>query len=141
MDRKKWHKEVYSPSETYDKEAWAELRARVIRRDKYKCRRCRMKSQTTIGLSVHHIFPRSKGGSDKMNNLITLCHKCHDFVEYHEIRNIEDIEDRPEKKRYQLPDRMNYSTTDDVERPTWHAWVYGGVKRKRVTNKRKRKTT
>jgi len=30
-----------------------------------------------MGLSVHHIFPKNKGGSDNITNLLTVCEKCH----------------------------------------------------------------
>jgi 5-methylcytosine-specific restriction endonuclease McrA len=28
-------------------------------------------------LHVHHIVPRSEGGTDALSNLVTLCHVCH----------------------------------------------------------------
>lgn len=47
-------------------------------RDGYKCRNCGSKKE----LEVHHRRPRSKGGSDRPGNLITLCHECH--TDYHD---------------------------------------------------------
>lgn len=32
----------------------------------------------TYGLHVHHIIPRSRGGGDTPDNLVTLCYECHD---------------------------------------------------------------
>ena len=29
------------------------------------------------GLSVHHVVPARLGGSDAMDNLVTLCSRCH----------------------------------------------------------------
>ena len=43
-------------------------------RDGYKCQCCGKKD---CRLEVHHLLPRSKGGSDKLANLITLCSDCH----------------------------------------------------------------
>jgi hypothetical protein len=43
-------------------------------RDEFKCRVCGAKSS----LQCHHIKPRSKGGTDKLSNLMTLCKDCHD---------------------------------------------------------------
>lgn len=46
----------------------------VLNRDNYTCQCCKTKKGT---LHVHHIIYRSNGGSDKMENLITLCESCH----------------------------------------------------------------
>ncbi len=43
-------------------------------RDKFKCRVCGTQSR----LQCHHIKARSKGGTDKLSNLMSLCEKCHD---------------------------------------------------------------
>lgn len=43
-------------------------------RDDYKCQCCGKKN---CRLEVHHLLPRSRGGSDKLANLITLCSDCH----------------------------------------------------------------
>ena len=50
----------------------------VKARDGYKCRNC----GSTDELEVHHRKPKSKGGSDRPGNLITLCHECH--TDYHD---------------------------------------------------------
>lgn len=57
----------------------------ALRRDGHKCRRCMAKGNkgasrfwtTKSNLTVHHIIPQSKGGTDHLNNLITLCNRCH----------------------------------------------------------------
>lgn len=46
----------------------------VLNRDNYTCQCCKTKKGT---MHVHHIIYRSNGGSDKMDNLITLCKDCH----------------------------------------------------------------
>ena len=50
-----------------------ERRRAVYRRDGYACALC----DSTRGLQIHHCIPRSKGGSNSMHNLITLCGTCH----------------------------------------------------------------
>lgn len=55
---------------------------RILRRDDYTCLRCGHKSGPHAGddgrvLQVHHINPKSEGGSNKDENLITLCRPCH----------------------------------------------------------------
>ena len=42
-------------------------------RDGYKCRKCGSKTH----LEVHHIVQRKDGGSNRPDNLVTLCHECH----------------------------------------------------------------
>ena len=42
-------------------------------RDEYRCRKCRSRAY----LEVHHIVQRRDGGSDRPDNLVTLCHDCH----------------------------------------------------------------
>lgn len=48
----------------------------VKSRDNYTCQCCGAKLPGSE-LEVHHIKFRSKGGSDRPNNLITVCKRCH----------------------------------------------------------------
>lgn len=60
----------------------------VIIRDNFACRECGVTGiwinvhnrliPSNSGLEVHHIIPVKDGGSDHIDNLITLCVKCHD---------------------------------------------------------------
>lgn len=56
------------------------VRDKVRRRDDYTCQRCGLSAheQESHTLEVHHITPRSAGGTDETDNLITLCQVCHD---------------------------------------------------------------
>ncbi len=47
----------------------------VKKRDGYQCQLC--KSRVISDLRVHHIIPRSRGGSDQPKNLVTVCVGCH----------------------------------------------------------------
>jgi len=49
-------------------------RAKVLWRDKYQCQHCKAKSN----LQAHHIKQRKDGGTNRVNNGLTLCEKCHD---------------------------------------------------------------
>lgn len=66
-------------------EDWEEISKNVRERDGYMCRRCgsSLTELQEIGsyLTVHHIVPRKKGGSNWPSNLITLCIACHREVE------------------------------------------------------------
>lgn len=45
----------------------------VFKRDQYRCRIC---GRSGIPLEVDHIVPRQPGGSDRLDNLQTLCFDC-----------------------------------------------------------------
>lgn len=49
-------------------------RARVLERDGFRCRRCG--SGADAVLHIDHIVPKSRGGSERDDNLQTLCRDC-----------------------------------------------------------------
>ena len=51
-------------------------RLAVYRRDGYLCALCGNGGH----LQIHHAIPRAAGGSDFVENLITLCPRCHAAV-------------------------------------------------------------
>lgn len=61
---------------------FANSREHALSRDKYTCQCCGAKKTR---LEVHHIIYRSNGGTDDLDNLITLCEKCHKKVHAGEI--------------------------------------------------------
>jgi len=48
-------------------------RKNILRRDMYRCQYC---GRSDIPLTIDHIIPKSKGGDDSWENLITACIKC-----------------------------------------------------------------
>lgn len=52
---------------------WAFVRPRVLKRDNYSCIKCGAKAQ----IEVHHVKPIALGGTNRDDNLITLCFDCH----------------------------------------------------------------
>ena len=56
------------------------VREYVLWRDGHVCQNCKGKSGDVI-LEAHHIIHREDGGSDRPENLITLCDTCH--TSYH----------------------------------------------------------
>ncbi len=48
----------------------------MLQRDKYTCQGCGCSGP----MQIHHIHYRSQGGTDQIENLITLCPKCHNKV-------------------------------------------------------------
>jgi len=57
------------------------VRAAVLARDRHRCATpgCR----SAHFLEVHHVKPRAQGGSNRAENLVTLCSRCHGFVHEH----------------------------------------------------------
>ena len=49
------------------------VRRAIYKRDGYRCALC----DSPRGLQIHHVMPRSEGGSNDPMNLITLCWVCH----------------------------------------------------------------
>jgi 5-methylcytosine-specific restriction endonuclease McrA len=57
---------------------------RVRYRDKHQCQICGEVLPVHYGrLEVHHIDYRCKGGSDELENLVTLCDLCHAVIHDH----------------------------------------------------------
>jgi hypothetical protein len=53
------------------------LRFRVLERDNFTCVYCgRNPSDDGVKLEVDHIFPKSRGGTDELANLVTSCREC-----------------------------------------------------------------
>lgn len=61
----------YQQGDTFD---YYNTRYYVFARDNYTCQVCKKKNKI---LQTHHIIYRSKGGSNKAGNLITVCIDCH----------------------------------------------------------------
>ena len=55
--------------------AWSMIRQTVLERDNYCCQICDGLKGTT--LHIHHILKRVEGGTDHLDNLITVCNRCH----------------------------------------------------------------
>ena len=55
----------------------ATLREAVFSRDGYTCQCCGRTIKDGAILHVHHVKYRSKGGTNSMSNLATVCEKCH----------------------------------------------------------------
>ena len=56
--------------------AWDKLRKWFLTNNPL-CYDCLERGEVTPGKVVHHIKPKSEGGSDDTENLMTLCHRCH----------------------------------------------------------------
>jgi len=60
---------------------WRAKRADILERDGFTCGNCGKNAlDTSAHLHVHHIVPRSRGGTHKPSNLKTLCERCHKAI-------------------------------------------------------------
>ncbi len=57
------------------REAWNKARQQVLDRDNRTCQLCGRKAESN--LHIHHIMKRRDGGTDFLDNLLTVCSRCH----------------------------------------------------------------
>jgi 5-methylcytosine-specific restriction endonuclease McrA len=50
---------------------WQETRRQVLTRDNYRCVSCSTELKSSEA-DIHHLLPRSMGGTDELSNLVTL---------------------------------------------------------------------
>lgn len=76
-----WQKSVEVASKDYYNQVYyySKIRQQVLDRDEYTCQRCGKIS--TSSFHIHHILKRKEGGSDCLDNLITVCPPCHKIVD------------------------------------------------------------
>jgi len=58
---------------------WSDISRQARQRDGHKCGNC----GSGYNLHVHHIVPLSKGGTNNLSNLRTLCSSCHGKLHPH----------------------------------------------------------
>ena len=78
-------KSKYSQDKEMYRRQFKQNRLIVLVLDGQKCREC----GSTDRLHVHHVKEKSKGGTNDINNLITLCNDCH--KEKHKGENVYNI--------------------------------------------------
>ena len=66
---------VMSPVHAQSPE-WTKVRDGVLLRDDHRCVECGVQCGRADA-DVHHLLPRSAGGTDEPSNLVTLCDGCH----------------------------------------------------------------
>jgi integrase len=59
---------------------WFRLRDQALERDQNMCRNCR----TGANLEVHHVVPIRERGTNRLENLYTLCRDCHQAAHGHQ---------------------------------------------------------
>lgn len=92
----------YQHGQTY---GYYDVRYFVFARDEYTCQVCKKKNKI---LHTHHIVYRSEGGTDRADNLITVCSDCH-TSENHKPDGIlwKWMKEHKKVKQYKEPSFMN----------------------------------
>lgn len=92
----------YQHGQTY---GYYDVRYFVFARDEYICQVCKKKGKI---LHTHHIVYRSEGGTDRADNLITVCSDCH-TSEAHKKGGIlyKWMKNHKKAKQYKEPPFMN----------------------------------
>ena len=92
----------YQHGQTY---GYYDVRYYVFARDEYTCQVCKKKGKI---LHTHHIVYRSEGGTDRADNLITVCTDCH-TNENHKPGGIlwKWMKEHKKVKQYKEPSFMN----------------------------------
>ncbi len=74
-------------AEVHDRKIPDPIRIKVLERDRYSCQKCNWSHENSNPadkvrnlLELHHIEHHATGGSNTLENLITLCNVCHDDV-------------------------------------------------------------
>lgn len=73
--RKKIEQEEMLAAERDAYQQWCVIRQQVLDRDDYTCQMCGLVASSN--LHIHHIMKRRVGGTDHLDNLLTLCPSCH----------------------------------------------------------------
>lgn len=67
---------------------WNEISRSIKERDNWTCQTCLRKSYEVDRLIAHHITSLSEGGSNRSDNLITVCDWCHGHIHRHKRKDI-----------------------------------------------------
>jgi 5-methylcytosine-specific restriction endonuclease McrA len=81
---RRWWRRRQLPPESAN---WRTKRLAILIRDDYTCRYCKRRFENVAGpngkspLHVDHVVPKSRGGTDSYDNLVTACETCN-LVKY-----------------------------------------------------------
>jgi len=103
---------------------------KVKQRDSYQCQICGDRngkiydSGVIVKAQAHHIIYKEKGGSNKPDNMVTLCDQCHAVIHkqrwrehFGEKGTSEDLEDI--KQNYERFLKLPYEKREKIKREIW----------------------
>lgn len=71
-----------SKKKKIEREEWKNIRVDALDRDGRICQ-AQLDQCKQIAVDVHHILPRSHGGKNNLENLISACRSCHAWIHAH----------------------------------------------------------
>ena len=99
----------YQRGELY---SWENRKMYVFSRDNYTCQVCKRKRDgdgNGLKLHAHHIIYRSLGGSDRLDNLLTVCTDCHTYKNHQNGGELYELKEQA----YQKP-RLNLASATQM---------------------------
>ena len=99
-------------------------RKNIFQRDNNSCQYCGQKNKK---LSIDHVFPRSRGGTDNWENVITACLQCNVMKGN---RTPEEAKMPLRTKPYKPLNNMSFETTKQIHsgrHKEWSKYVIGWV--------------
>jgi len=83
----------------------------ALERANHECAFCGVTNEqheqdTGKGLDVHHVLPRSAGGSDKPSNLLAVCRGCHKTLEHSQGAAMKELSETNEPQRKELENQI-----------------------------------
>lgn len=106
-----------------DGQGYYDVRYFVFARDNYTCQVCKKKNKI---FNTHHILYRSKGGTNRASNLITVCTDCHTSENHKEGHILHSWMLKNKKvKQYKAATFMNIVRKRTFERYPYARITYG----------------
>ena len=99
-------------------------RKNILQRDNNRCQYCGYKGEK---LSIDHVMPRSRGGTDNWENVITACLQCNVMKGN---RTPEEAKMPLKTKPYKPLNNMSFETTKQIHsglHKEWGKYVIGWV--------------
>ena len=87
-----------------------DVQEKVLKRDNYECQVCKRRKN----IQIHHIIKQKNGGSNDMNNLVTLCSSCHRHIEIGDIPHAVELCFENVRKQYLVEDTKKANTKTTV---------------------------
>lgn len=112
----------YQEGDTY---GYYNTRYYVFHRDNYTCQVCKKKNKI---LQTHHIVYKSKGGTDRADNLITVCTDCHTHKNHKEGNILHKwMTNKKKVKSYKKMPFMNTIRLKTFKRYSYANITYGNI--------------